>query len=86
MTEKITEITIFVSCPDELKPERDLVQTICEDLTAGFGTTLNIRLKTINFRQGIVPVISGDGAQASSLAQRRRNDGRFLSQIGIKPP
>lgn len=89
MAEEVIEVTVFVSCPDELKLERDLVKAVCEDITIGLGANTNIRLKTIDFRQGVVPIISGDGAQSEINKQIGDYDydihiGIFWKYFGVK--
>lgn len=63
MTKEVTQIKVFVSYPDDVAPEKQIVQEVCEDLTHVLGKTRNIQIKTIDWRKDVIPLITGEGAQ-----------------------
>lgn len=81
MVKEITEYTIFISCPEELKPEKNLVKEICENLTTGFGSMYGIRFKPIDFKKDIASLITGEGAQ--SVINQQLEDYDYDIYIGI---
>ncbi len=81
MTKEVTQIIIFVSCPDDVKRLKQTVREVCEDITHGQGKTRNIQLKTIDWKKDVVPLITGEGAQ--SVINRQVQDYDYDVYVGI---
>lgn len=56
------EIKVFVSCPDDVEKEKLMVIEACKFLSKIFNSRLSLRV--IEWRQDVVPLITGEGAQS----------------------
>ena len=56
MAKEVNQVTVFVSCPDDVKRLKQTVKEVCKDITRGLGKTRDIYLKTIDWKRDVVPL------------------------------
>lgn len=81
MAKEVTQIRVLVSCPDDVAPEKQIVREVCEDITHGLGKGRNIQIRAIDWRENVVPLITGEGAQ--SVINRQIEDYDYDIYVGI---
>lgn len=81
MPKQITELRVFVSCPDDVQPEKDIVKEVCTELSDIVLKYKNAQLKVIDWRNDIVPLITGDDTQTVIAPQLEEYD--YDIYIGI---
>jgi len=86
MSKQIRQITVFISCPDDVKKQKDIVRAVCESLTK---TTTGLEIKAIDWQKNVIPDITGQGAQAIINEQIGKYDydiyiGIFWKRFGEK--
>lgn len=62
MTQNITEIRVFISCPSDVEDEKNIVVQVCDSLSRMLKNR-KIGIKSIHWKKDIVPKITGDGGQ-----------------------
>jgi len=79
MNKKI--IHIFVSCPDDVKKEKEIVRDVCHELTLVLGKLKDIEIKVIDWQNDVVPLITGEGAQ--SVIEKQIEEYDYDIYLGI---
>ena len=64
MPKKFNEIRVFISCPRDVNPEKQIVRSVCESISKVYGESRNIKVKPIDWENDIIPEITGEGAQS----------------------
>lgn len=64
MKKEITEIKVFVSCPDDVKDEKAIVREVCDSITKVYGKKRNIQITVVDWKKNVIPVITGDRTQS----------------------
>ncbi|MHA1294581.1 MAG: hypothetical protein ACTSQJ_18220, partial [Promethearchaeota archaeon] len=54
---------VFISCPSDVDKERELVRKVCEDISKTYGASNRIEVKPIDYRNEVIPFISGKRTQ-----------------------
>jgi len=62
MSEKITEIKVFISCPSDVDSEKDIVIDVCKSLSLMLGKR-KISVSPIYWKRNIPPIITGEKPQ-----------------------
>ena len=89
MAKKVTQISVLISCPSDVDPERKIVRDVCDSLTKVLNKTMNIVIKPIDWEKDVVPLISGQGPQEVIDAQTKDYDiyiGIMWRRFGDKQP
>ena len=60
----IRRLHVFISCPEDVKDEKKIVKEVCVQLTDSLKPSKDIEICPIDWKNDIVPVITGEGAQA----------------------
>ena len=81
MPKEINEIRVFISCPGDVNPEKQIVRNVCDSISKVYGESRNIRLKPIDWENDIIPEITGGGAQ--SVIDSQLEDYDYDIYIGI---
>jgi predicted NACHT family NTPase len=81
MPKQTSPITVFVSCPCDVEPEKQIVRDVCDDITDALQTSRNIQVKAIEWRKDVIPLITGEGAQ--SVINTQINQYGYHIYIGI---
>lgn len=81
MPKKVIQIKVFVSCPNDVEKEKQIVKDVCDSLTKALGTNRNIEVKRICWRNDVIPEITGEGAQSVIDKQIKEHD--YDIYIGI---
>ena len=89
MTKRVTQITVFISCPSDVDAEKKIVRDVCDSLTKVLNKPMGIVIKPIDWEKDVVPLISGQGAQDVIDAQTEDYDvyvGILWKRFGDKQP
>jgi predicted NACHT family NTPase len=62
MSDKITEIKVFISCPSDVESEKDIVFDVCRDLSSMLRRR-KISVSPIYWKNDVPPIITGDKPQ-----------------------
>ena len=81
MTKEINEIRVFISCPGDVNPEKQIVRSVCDSISKVYGESRNIKVKPIDWGNDIIPEITGEGAQ--SVIDTQLEDYDYDIYIGI---
>jgi len=63
LPEEVKQINVFVSCPDDVKPEKQIVRNVCDSISKVIIRSRNIQVKVIDWSKDVVPMITGESAQ-----------------------
>jgi len=63
MAKEVNQITVFVSCPDDVRPEKQVVRNVCDMLTNALNKKMGVLIRPLDWRKDIIPLITGKGAQ-----------------------
>ncbi len=63
MAEPIKQIKVFISCPSDVKKEKDIVIRVCETLNKTAFLNRKLNIITIHWKKDVIPVITGDSPQ-----------------------
>jgi hypothetical protein len=61
--QNILQIKVFVSCPNDVEKEKQVVRDACDSLTKIFSES-NIHVRVIDWRRDASPLITGEGVQS----------------------
>jgi predicted NACHT family NTPase len=64
MRKGMTQIKVFVSCPSDVKQEKQIVRDVCDSLTRMLSRSRNIQIIIIDWRRNVIPLITGESAQS----------------------
>ena len=64
MPKEIHQINIFVSCPNDVENEKQIVRGICDQITEVLSLPRSIQVKVIDWKKDVIPLITGEGAQS----------------------
>ncbi len=81
MTQEITQIKVFISCPGDVDPEKQIARDVCDSISKVYGKSRNIQVKPIDWKKEIIPEITGEGAQ--SVIDSQLEDYDYDIYIGI---
>jgi hypothetical protein len=81
MPKEINEIRVFISCPGDVNPEKQIVRNVCDSISKIYGASRNIKVKPIDWENEIIPEITGEGAQ--SVIDSQLEDYDYDIYIGI---
>ncbi len=81
MPKEINEIRVFISCPGDVNPEKQIARSVCGSISKVYGESRNIRVKPIDWENDIIPEITGEGAQ--SVIDTQLEDYDYDIYIGI---
>ncbi len=62
MSKKIKRIIVFISCPDDVKKEKEIVTKVCEKISLIYKG-LNVEIKAVEWRKDFIPLITGERPQ-----------------------
>ena len=62
MIKKIKRIIVFISCPDDTKKEKGIVEKVCEKISLIYKR-LNVEIKAVEWRKDFIPLITGERPQ-----------------------
>lgn len=83
MPRKPIEYTVFISCPEDVKEEREIVREVCHSLTKSKRNE-NISVKPLDYKKDVIPVINGKDIQTIINEQiREYGNGDYDIYIGI---
>ena len=54
---------VFISCPSDVDKEREWTREACEDISITYGVSKGIEVKPIDYRNELIPFISGTRTQ-----------------------
>ena len=63
MSREVNQIVVFISCPDDVSAEKQIVRDVCDNLTNVLNKKMGIVIRSLDWRKGIIPLITGKGAQ-----------------------
>ena len=81
MPKEINEIRVFISCPGDVNPEKQIVRSVCDSISRIYGESRNIKVKPLDWENDIIPEITGEGAQ--SVIDTQLEDYDYDIYIGI---
>ena len=81
MSQEITQIKVFISCPSDVDPEKQIARDVCDSISKVYGKSRNIQVKPIDGGKDIIPEITGEGAQSVIDSQLKDHD--YDIYIGI---
>ena len=81
MSKEINEIRVFISCPGDVNPEKQIARNVCDSISKVYGESKNIKIKSIDWKNDIIPEITGEGAQ--SVIDTQLGDYDYDIYIGI---
>ena len=67
------KLFVFISCPDDVKREKKIAEEVCRQLTKTLGPSKGIKIIPVQWEKDVVPVITGEGAQAEIDKQIGQN-------------
>jgi len=62
MIKKNKRIIVFISCPDDTKKEKGIVEKVCEKISLIYKR-LNVEVKAVEWRKDFIPLITGERPQ-----------------------
>lgn len=62
MSKKIKRIIVFISCPDDVEKEKEIVTKVCEKISLIYKG-LNVEIKAVEWRKDFIPLITGERPQ-----------------------
>jgi len=62
MIKKIKRIIVFISCPDDVKKEKGMVEKVCEEISLIYKR-VNVEVKAVEWRKDFIPLITGERPQ-----------------------
>ena len=62
-TKTIRELRVFISCPEDVAEEKERAKEVCGKLTESLRPLRGIEISPIEWKEDIVPNITGEGAQ-----------------------
>jgi len=77
----IRRLHVFISCPSDVEVEKKLVEEVCDQLTEILEPLQGVELKPIRWPDDIIPMVTGEDAQASINEQIGRYN--YDIHIGI---
>lgn len=91
MAKKVTEIAVFVSCPDDVMSEKKEVGEVCDSLSSALSGTRDVHIRAIDWKKDVTPLITGESAQSVINTQIKNYDydiyvGILWKRFGDKLP
>ena len=62
MSKNIKRITIFISCPDDVKEEKKIVKNVCDNISISYSK-LNVEIKALEWKKDFNHLITGERPQ-----------------------
>jgi hypothetical protein len=63
MSQKVDLLKVFISCPGDVDDERKIVREVCKSISNVTCKVRNIEVKPIDYKENIIPQITGKEAQ-----------------------
>lgn len=81
MPQKVDLLKVFISCPGDVDEERKIVRKVCESISNVTRKNKSIEVRAIDYKENIIPQITGEEAQNVIDAQLKIED--YDIYIGI---
>lgn len=81
MAKNVKQYYVFISCPDDVEKEKQIVREVCNDISDVYEKSKNLSIKPIDWRKDVEPSITGEGAQSVIDEQIKEYD--YDLYIGI---
>ena len=63
MSQKVDLLKVFISCPGDVDEERQIIREVCKSISNVTCKVKNIEVKPIDYKENIIPQITGKEAQ-----------------------
>jgi len=80
MSKNIKRITIFISCPDDVKEEKKIVKNVCDNFSIAYSK-LNVEIKALEWKKDFNHLITGERPQIQINSEIESSD--YDIYIGI---
>jgi len=80
-TKTIRELRVFISCPEDVAEEKERAKEVCSKLTESLRPLRGIEIRPIEWKEDIVPNITGEGAQ--TVIDEQLEDYNYDVYLGI---